>query len=138
MTLSLFLSCAVPTDTEPRVPDSGVRYDVDGDGYFQGEECNDNDPEIHPYAVEVCDGADNDCDGHYDEDAANATTIYADGDGDGYARDDAKGQRVCEAKKGFTTELGDCDDANGDVHPKAKEVCGDGMDNDCVGGDAAC
>ncbi len=32
----------------------------------------------------------------------------------------------------------DCDDASALVHPGASEVCGDGIDQDCAGGDAAC
>ncbi|MDQ3339992.1 MAG: sulfatase-like hydrolase/transferase [Myxococcota bacterium] len=31
----------------------------------------------------------------------------------------------------------DCDDANADVHPGAKEVPGNGVDDNCIGGDAA-
>jgi putative metal-binding protein len=32
----------------------------------------------------------------------------------------------------------DCDDTDGSINPGASEVCGDGKDNDCQGGDAAC
>ena len=138
MTLFVLLACSGVAPEEPRVPDSGVRYDVDGDGFFQNEECDDNDPESHPGGVEVCDGKDNDCDDHYDEDAKDATLVYPDGDGDGFAPDDAKGSRVCTKEKGMTTALGDCDDGNAEVSPDADEKCGDGIDNDCVGGDAPC
>ena len=41
--------------------------DVDGDGYAAGVDCADDDPERHPWATEVCDGLDNDCDGLIDE-----------------------------------------------------------------------
>jgi hypothetical protein len=34
---------------------------------------------------------------------------------------------------GYTPEAGDCDDANGAVHPGAGEVCTDSVDNDCNG-----
>jgi hypothetical protein len=32
----------------------------------------------------------------------------------------------------------DCDDTRASVHPGASEVCGDGVDQDCAGGDLAC
>ena len=33
---------------------------------------------------------------------------------------------------------GDCNDGNASVHPGALDVCGNGIDEDCFGGDAAC
>jgi hypothetical protein len=138
MILILLVACVEDLGPGIRVPDSGVRYDIDGDGFFQDEECDDNDPQNHPGGVEVCDGKDNDCDGRYDEDAENATLVYPDADGDGFAADDAKGALVCEKDKGVTTALGDCDDGNAAVNPDATEKCGDGIDNDCADGDAAC
>jgi uncharacterized protein YkwD len=39
---------------------------------------------------------------------------------------------------GFTLEEGDCNDADGAIHPQARETCGDGIDQDCSGGDLAC
>ncbi len=42
--------------------------DLDGDGFTVKEgDCNDKDPAIHPGAIELCDGKDNDCDGEIDE-----------------------------------------------------------------------
>ncbi|MGE0791172.1 MAG: putative metal-binding motif-containing protein [Sandaracinaceae bacterium] len=32
----------------------------------------------------------------------------------------------------------DCDDSLASVHPGAAEICGDGIDNDCMGGDMRC
>lgn len=32
----------------------------------------------------------------------------------------------------------DCDDGHAGIHPGALEICGDGIDQDCSGGDAAC
>ncbi len=42
--------------------------DADQDGFTSDEDCNDDDPAIHPGAEELCDGIDNDCDGTSDAD----------------------------------------------------------------------
>jgi hypothetical protein len=47
--------------------------DADGDGYdWDDGDCNDDDPQVHPGAVDSCDGADTDCDGQIDEAASDA------------------------------------------------------------------
>ena len=41
--------------------------DNDGDGYFQADDCNDDDASIHPGAEETAgDGVDSNCDGEDD------------------------------------------------------------------------
>ncbi|MEQ1746726.1 MAG: MopE-related protein, partial [Saprospiraceae bacterium] len=41
--------------------------DRDGDGYRSHEDCDDNNAAVHPGAVEICDGLDNDCNGKADD-----------------------------------------------------------------------
>jgi hypothetical protein len=68
---------------------SAYYRDADGDGYgdptvvvqacaqpagyvLNNLDCNDHNAQVHPFAVEICDGVDNNCDGQVDE-AANGT-----------------------------------------------------------------
>lgn len=39
---------------------------------------------------------------------------------------------------GFSKRQGDCDDTNANIHPGAKEICDDGIDQDCNGSDLSC
>ena len=103
--------------------------DYDQDGYFSDEDCNDNNADIHPGALEICDGIDNNCDDSIDgEDADGALTYYADLDGDTYG---GEGLSItqCDMPEGYVDNADDCDDNSADIHPDGSEVC-DGVDND--------
>ncbi|MBI5116108.1 putative metal-binding motif-containing protein [Candidatus Poribacteria bacterium] len=101
--------------------------DVDGDSYEDaacnndrnagGGDCDDSDPSVNPGAQEACsDGVDNNCDGLIDSaDPGCASLPPTDMDRDGYPAD------------------ADCNDSNPAVNPGAREICGDGIDNDCDG-----
>jgi len=103
------------------------------DGYVANDQdCADDDPQVHPFASEVCDGVDNDCNGQVDgADAVDATTYYRDADGDGYG-DDGETTKACSAPDGYAATGGDCDDSAADVHPDAFEPC-NGADKNCDG-----
>ena len=156
--------------------------DVDGDGYgelttialvcpgatgYSGVpgDCDDTDKASYPTATELCDGADNNCDGRTDE--GLTVVLYEDNDGDGYGDLDTAAT-LCAAEAGYVTQDGDCDDTDPAVSPAAAEICAtfdvncdgdtderglcedceDGVDNDANGlidcedancsGDAAC
>ena len=96
-------------------------------------DCDDGDPGINPLALEVCDGADNDCDGDADEGLEGEW--FFDADGDGYG--DGKAATACAQPPGFAALDGDCDDGDAGVNPVASELCGDGVDNDCDGAELA-
>lgn len=92
--------------------------DSDADGHVGvlcgGDDCEDGVGAAHPGGTEVCDGYDDDCDGTLPPDEV-------DGDGDGVI--------PC---------AGDCNDRDPQIAPGLPEVCGNGIDDDCQGGDEPC
>ena len=107
--------------------------DADGDTYesisYGGTDCDDLNSAIHPGALELCDGRDNDCDGEADE-GYQFLAYYRDADGDGYG-DPLVLQSSCSPVEGYVLDNTDCDDADSAVNPGAVELCDDGIDNNC-------
>lgn len=99
------------------------------DGYVPyGDDCDDSEPAAHPYAAEVCDAIDNDCNGIID-DSEEGLLYYTDADGDGHGDPDDS-LHSCTQPEGTSGSPSDCDDADSTTHFGAEEVC-DGVDNDC-------
>ena len=86
--------------------DGSIDDDLDGVTVCEGD-CDDTNSAVNPGETEVCDGADNNCDGVIDE-------SFGDADSDGAA------------------DCVDCDDTDPTIFPGAFELC-DGIDNDCDG-----
>lgn len=92
--------------------------DADGDGSPLPADCNDQDPAIHPGAVEVCNGIDDNCNGITDENNPGGGVACATGQ-----------PGVCAA--GTRQCLGGALQCI-PTHQPSAEVC-DGLDNDCDG-----
>lgn len=78
--LPLFtLACADKSDTQetgisPDTADTNTTappIDADSDGFYEHEDCDDNNADIHPDATEVCNEVDDNCNGLVDDDDPN-------------------------------------------------------------------
>lgn len=129
MRLYLLSMALMACRTEDKIQDNtqDVNTDADGDGFFESEDCNDLSATDHPGAPELCDGADNNCDGQIDEDVQ--TVFYVDSDEDGYGNPEIT-TLACEQPDGFVATGTDCNDASPSSYPGAEELC-DALDNDC-------
>lgn len=99
-------------------------------------DCDDWDVTINPGAAEVCNSADDDCDGEIDNDVTEdggGIRFFADVDGDGRGNEEDF-LIACpdDRPDGYRYSDDDCDDTNADTRPGAAEIC-DGTDNDCSG-----
>jgi hypothetical protein len=120
-------------------------------------DCDDTDPAVHPGAIEVADGVDNDCnihtpvdtefcDGHDNDgdgavDEAVGTLYYLDRDGDGTG-DPASRRSACSAPgPTWVVTGGDCQDSDPAINTSMVEFTGmgwdrrisDPVDDDCDG-----
>ena len=110
------------------------------DGVARGGDCNDDDPEVNPDAVEQCGPVDEDCDGRDNDDDPNVdadTVCFVDADGDGLG-DDASATLRCSCEAFGEIEVGgDCPGGDGDaeLHPATQWFTD--LDGDGVGGAAS-
>lgn len=141
--------------------------DRDGDGYIAieagGDDCDDNNPNVHPGAPERCNnGIDDNCSGYIDrvhadpadrgeriliptegrpqpEPIDGGSYYFLDEDGDGYGVTD---ERTWECRQHDDTLVGtrvyaprpeDCDDTNPTIHPGMTDDQCNGVDNNCDG-----
>ncbi|USN54945.1 MAG: T9SS type A sorting domain-containing protein [Candidatus Peribacteria bacterium] len=122
--------------------------DVDQDGYGNTEvselhvmcesvpgfvqrfgDCDDQDPNLHPNSLELCNGIDDDCNGLVDD--GIMIRQFRDVDGDGYG-DQGELLVDCVLHTGYVLDSLDCNDHESTVYPGAIEFC-DYFDNDCDG-----
>jgi len=112
----ILLACTSPDPTD--TPDDSEATTVDSPVDSE-DPCD---------AEEICNNADDDCDGSVDE--GTQLTGYADADSDGFGDPDVA-ETACELPEGYVSDNTDCDDENEAVHPDAEEICNDSIDNNC-------
>ena len=99
-------------------------------GYvINATDCNDNNSNIRPGIVELCNNFDDNCNALIDEGVLN--NYYADADSDGFG-DFNSTISGCEAPAGYVNNFNDCNDSSSDVYPGATEICNQ-IDENCNG-----
>jgi len=160
-------SCTADSCNEEIDACDNIPIDNDGDGYSicagPARDCDDGNDAVNPGAAEICNGVDDNCDGNEDEgnldadcmidgcygniyfdyycatnDGAGCLSVQYDTDldGDGY-NIECEGDCIDDP----SLDVPDCGQTYtcaADIHPNAPEVCEDGVDQDCLGGDSLC
>ncbi len=118
-------------------PNSLLMAAVQPAGYVtDNTDCNDASASVNPNGTEICNGLDDNCVNGNDEGFAQ-NSYYADADGDGYGAGTAT--IACTSPgPGYVMNAFDCLDSDDQVNPEGTEVCENGIDDDCVDGDAIC
>ncbi len=93
------------------------------------DDCDDASASVSPFAVEICDTIDNNCDGIINE--GLDAIYYMDADGDGFG-DISNQQIACAQPQGYVSNGDDCNDGEVAANPIASEIC-DAIDNNCDG-----
>ena len=131
--------------------------DNDADGWYWFQDCDDNDSMIYPGQTELLNGADENCNGYWDE-GFNMTDSDIDGIfdypeyhiyGTNWTNPDTDGDNLTDGDELYIYSTDplvpdadndsdgwywfqDCNETNPWVHPNAPEIL-DGVDNDCDG-----
>ncbi|MEZ4320055.1 MAG: MopE-related protein [Myxococcota bacterium] len=110
---------------------------VPANGVLDGTDCDDGNALVNPDAFEVCDNADNDCDGLFDDSDPGLLTItqsewFTDLDGDGFG-DPSTGLLACTQPWYRVLDATDCDDTDPFVSGPDTTVWLLDLDGDGVG-----
>ena len=108
-----------------------VACEAPNDHVLNDDDCDDNNNAIHPNAVEICDGFDNNCNGQEDE-GLTMQTWYSDSDGDTFGDPDMSIMH-CDQPAGYVLDNTDCDDTDENINPDATEITGNTIDENCDG-----
>ena len=114
------------TDEIDQDGDGFVSCEIDNGGWdgvsgiIGGNDCDDNDVELAPATIEICDGRSNQC-------GQDTPENEIDDDGDGFV------ECMADPDNWFGPSIQggmDCEDGDNSIYPTAPELC-DGLINDC-------
>lgn len=98
------------------------------EGYIaDASDCDDTNNYIHPFAVELCNLMDDNCNGIID-DGVLYLTYYYDNDDDSFG-DNMLDSTDCIIPEGFVLNNTDCNDEDNSINPGAIELCNHVDDN---------
>lgn len=112
-------------------------------GYVSNkQDCDDSDAGVSPVDIEICDplNVDENCNGKADDNdstlnVATALSYYPDNDRDAYGKLGSSALVRCDDPSSSSTfyvrVATDCDDNDQFINPGAKEIIGDGVDQNC-------
>ena len=150
VTLTVTNAAGTNSTTSTVVIQASVIYysDLDGDSYgniaislsgcsvpfgyvSSNTDCNDAAAGINPGATEICNAADENCNGLIDEGIAT-NVYYADIDGDDFGNPNASVSN-CAQPVGYIANNTDCADNAAAVNPIAMVLCNNNIDDNCNG-----
>ena len=105
--------------------------DDDGDKIADADDCEPLDPDVHPGALEVCDGKDNDCDGQTDRDGPLALCTKDDPDKDGVLSDGDASGIIGDAPCPNEVTVGCDDNCPAKKNAGQEDLDGDGLGDSC-------
>ena len=99
-----------------------------GNYVTNNSDCNNNNANIRPNAVEICNSIDDNCNNLID-DGLTFVNYYIDSDGDGFGSGVAINS-CTNPGAGYATNNTDCNNNNAAIRPSATEQC-NGIDDNC-------
>ncbi len=146
--IMVLFGCSPSIDSLLRL-DSGTKddcIDSDGDGFCEEIDCNDSDYSINPDVIESCNGVDDNCNTHIDEETISGSECLLKRNGcefSGIHYCNFNGSIICDAEASIPDEIcdgidNDCDGEIDEGNPGGGEECDTGDPGICNIGEWTC